>query len=37
MDAELEKIKKLYPGYDDVEIKPTQLWGTSAPDPQGTW
>lgn len=25
MDAELEKIKKLYPGYDDVEIKPTSF------------
>lgn len=25
MDAELEKIKKLYPGYDDVELKPTNF------------
>lgn len=25
MDAELEKIKKLYPGYDDVEINPTSF------------
>lgn len=25
MDAELEKIKKLYPGYEDVEIKPTSF------------
>jgi len=25
MDAELEKIKKLYPGYDDVEIEPTSF------------
>lgn len=23
MDAEMEKIKKLYPGYGDVELKPT--------------
>lgn len=25
MDAELEKIKKLYPGYEDVEINPTSF------------
>ena len=25
MDVELENIKKLYPGYDDVEIKPTSF------------
>ena len=25
MDGELEKIKKLYPGYDDVEINPTNF------------
>ena len=25
MDAESEKIKKLYPGYDDVEINPTSF------------
>ncbi len=25
MDGELEKIKKLYPGYDDVEINPTSF------------
>lgn len=25
MDAEMEKIKKLYPGYGDVELKPTSF------------
>lgn len=25
MDAEMEKIKKLYPEYDDVELKPTSF------------
>ena len=25
MDAEMEKIKQLYPGYEDVELPPTSF------------